>query len=34
MGMFGTSKRWWTTIGGMDRELSTWGGENIEVWVL
>jgi polypeptide N-acetylgalactosaminyltransferase len=31
MGMFGTSKRWWLEIGGMDRELSTWGGENIEI---
>jgi polypeptide N-acetylgalactosaminyltransferase len=31
MGMFATTKRWWHTIGGMDAELSTWGGENIEI---
>ena len=31
MGMFATTKRWWRTIGGMDSELSTWGGENIEI---
>jgi polypeptide N-acetylgalactosaminyltransferase len=29
--MFATTKRWWTTIGGMDTDLSTWGGENIEI---
>ena len=31
MGMFATTKQWWTTIGGMDDGLETWGGENIEV---
>ena len=31
MGMFATTKRWWRTIGGMDADLSTWGGENIEI---
>jgi polypeptide N-acetylgalactosaminyltransferase len=31
MGMFATSKKWWLTIGGMDSDLSIWGGENIEI---
>jgi polypeptide N-acetylgalactosaminyltransferase len=31
MGMFATTKQWWTLIGGLDRGLNTWGGENIEI---
>jgi hypothetical protein len=31
MGMFAITKRWWRTIGGMDSQLSTWGGENIDI---
>jgi polypeptide N-acetylgalactosaminyltransferase len=31
MGMFATSKKWWLNIGGMDSDLSIWGGENIEI---
>jgi polypeptide N-acetylgalactosaminyltransferase len=31
MGMFATTKKWWDHIGGMDRGLDTWGGENIEI---
>ena len=31
MGMFGTTKKWWNTIGGMDAGLTVWGGENIDI---
>ena len=31
MGMFATSKKWWTHIRGMDDGLLEWGGENIEI---